>query len=397
MDAQTSWLDVDLDIMSENIRKIKNFIGNTKMMAVVKADAYGHGLLPVALCAIEHGAEYLGVSNIEEGVFLRQNGISSPILIFNCLLPEQADEAVKYDLTATVSSLDVVQALNNKAIKMNKNVFIHLKIDTGFGRFGILPDFAVDFVKIVTSTFKRVKLEGIYTHFSSATSEKTTRRQFRKFINVVEEIKAMDVNIPIKHVCNSLATIKYPEMHLDMVRVGNLIYGFCGQQTIGTKPVGKIVSRILLLKTLPAGHNVGYDNKFITKRPTRVAIIPFGYFDGLALAVLQPEGFMQALKTFIKLIFPSICCSKERKVKIKGKMCKIVGKIGMNNCMIDVTDLNNEVYVGDCVEISARRVNLRYTLPRVYRNKGQVFEDLRNTSTYNKENYQEELRRKHIG
>ena len=224
MISPISWFDINLDVIAENIQNIKTYIGKTKLLAVVKANAYGHGIVPVSVCAIENGADYIGVSNLEEGVLLRQNGIEAPILLLNSILPEQAQEVVRFGLTATVCSFDVVQAINEISTKLKTRACIHIKVDTGFGRFGILPEHALEFVKIISSNFSNIEIEGIYTHFSSANNETITRRQFNKFMSVIEQFEGAGFNIQIRHACNSAATLKYPDMHLVMVRVGNLMY-----------------------------------------------------------------------------------------------------------------------------------------------------------------------------
>lgn len=369
----TSWLDVDLDIISDNIREIKNFIGNTKLLAVVKANAYGHGILPVAFCALGAGADYLGVSSLEEGILLREEGIKAPILVFNTIIPEQAEKLLHYELTATVCSFDVVQAINEQAEKMNKQAIVHIKIDTGFGRFGILPEYVSELVRIITSKFPRIHIEGIYTHFSLASNERITRKQFTEFNKVIEKLQQDGFNIPIKHVCNSTAAVNYPDMHLDMVRVGNLMYDFCPSGNLDIKNPSNIYSKIIFLKNLPPGHYVGYDNRYKTKRPTTVAIIPFGYYDGLELMISQPNGIWDGLKAFVKSLLISFGVIT-RKVRINGRDCPIIGKISMQNCIVDVTDLKDNVFVGDLVELNTRKVNLCYNIPRIYRQADQVYD-----------------------
>ena len=372
----TSWLEVDLDKISENVKNIKEYLGSTRLLAVVKANAYGHGLYPVACCAVESGADFLGVSTLEEAIFLRKKGISQPILVFNTILPEQATYVLTYDLTATVCSLDVVQALDEAAAKQNKKATVHVKIDTGFGRFGVLPEHAEEMIRITRSKFTNINIEGIYTHFSTAADENITRRQFDTFMTVVKALGQQGIEIPIKHVCNSIATLKYPDMHLDMVRVGNLIYGLVPSKSIAITNPSKICSRIIFLKNLPKGHYVGYGNRFRTKRPTTVAIVPFGYYDGLEVFVSQPNGFLDSLKNFIKQILLGFgICTSSRKVKINGTMCNILGKVSMQNCIVDVTEIKNDVFIGDVVEISARRLNLSHDVTRIYHWAGKVFSE----------------------
>lgn len=378
MSNLTSWVDVDLDALSNNVKIIKDFIGKTKMLAVVKADAYGHGIVPVAFTAIESGADYIGVSNIDEGILLRKNGIEAPILVFNTILPEQAEKILQFDLTATVCSLDVVQALHEEAKRLNIRARIHIKVDTGLGRFGILPEHAPEFIRIISTDFKSVDIEGIYTHFSAASSESITRMQFNKFQSVTKAIQESGFNIPLSHACNSIATVKYPEMHLDMVRTGNLMYGLSPAGNLNIKKVAGVFSRIIFIKNLPKGHNIGYGNKYTTKRPTTVAVIPFGYYDGLELQVSQPSGVMEIFRNFLKqLLLGCGIIVPNGKVKIRGRTFNIIGKISMQNCMIDVTDLKDDILIGEQVELNTRKVNLCFNLPRVYHKDKDVFIDFR--------------------
>ncbi|MCR4430566.1 MAG: alanine racemase [Tepidanaerobacteraceae bacterium] len=379
----TSWIYIDLDALSYNIKVIKDFIGTTKMLAVVKADAYGHGIIPVALTALDSGADYIGVSDVDEAILLRKSGIKAPILVFNTILPEHAEKAVKFNLTITVCSLDVVQALHEAAKRLNTTALVHIKVDTGFGRFGILPEHALGFVKIVYSDFKAVYVEGIYTHFSSPSSSNITWNQFNKFNDITNQIREAGFIIPLRHACNSTAAVQYPKMHLDMVRIGNLMYGLCSSGNLNLKKLARVFSKIIFIKNLPAGHNVGYGNKYATKRSTTIAVIPFGYYEGLGLIVSQPSGLMDALKILLKQLMYSFgVTNPDRKVVIKNRMFNIIGKIGMQNCMIDITDFRDDISVGDYVEISTRKVNLCYSLPRVYHRGNEIFVDTRQCMTY---------------
>jgi len=395
MSHYTSWININLDAISENIKAIKEYIGKSKLMAVVKADAYGHGMIPVALCAQECGADYLAVSNLEEGILLRQSGIELPILLLNTVLPEMAESIIEYDLTTTVCSFDVVQALNEVAGKYNKKARVHVKIDTGFGRFGILPQYALEFVKIVDENFKNVFMEGIFTHFSNASNERTTRKQFNVFKSVISELQQHGYNLPLRHAANSMATLRYPDMHLDMVRIGNALYGLNSSIKVPTKKAATIFSKIIFLKNIPKGHNVGYGNRFKAKAPIKVAVVPFGYYEGLELVVFQPNGILDGIKYLLRQILSSLFghVGANRKVKIHGTYCNIIGKIGMQNCMVDVTSLNDRVYIGDEVEFNTRKVNLAYSIPRRYFRHDSYFIDSRlQTSTLKVVAYPKEKR-----
>lgn len=391
----TSWVDVDLDTISDNIKTIKEYLGTTRLLAVVKANAYGHGIYPVAACAVESGADYLGVSSLEEGIFLRQKGINEPVLVFNTVLPEQAEDVLKYDLTATVCSFDAVQALNDAALTMNKKAFVHVKIDTGFGRFGVLPEHAAEIVRVITTNFKNIYIEGIYTHFSLATNAKVTRKQFNIFLSIIEQLEDQGYRIPLKHVCNSTAALNYPDMHMDMVRIGNLVYGLCPSRNLKINNPANIYSKIILLKNLPKGYYIGYGNRFKTRRPTTIAIVPFGYYDGLELLISQPNGIWDAFKNFIKQILAGFgIISATRKVRVNGILCNILGKISMQNCIVDVTNIKDAVFVGDVVEVNARRINLSHSLARIYHRADKVFSETETVFAENEANLNPNAKRR---
>ena len=236
----------------------------------------------------------------------------------------------------------------------------------------MLPENAVELIKIIETNFKYVYIEGIYTHFSSATNKRVTYKQFGIFMSIIEQLKNLGYFIPLKHVCNSVATLNYPDMHMDMVRVGNLMYGLCPAKNLNIKNPARIYSKIIFLKNLPKGHYVGYGNKYKTRRATTIAIVPFGYYDGLELMIFQPNGIWDAFKSFIKQILASFgIVGSTRKVKINGQYCNILGKISMQNCIVDITDLKGEVFVGDTVEISAGKL-VSTNIAEVYHSDNKV-------------------------
>lgn len=231
-------------------------------------------------------------------------------------------------------------------------------------------------VRVIITSFENVYIEGIYTHFSMAANEKITRKQYNIFLSIVEQLADQGVRIPLNHVCNSAAALNYPDMHMDMVRIGNLIYGLCPSKNLKINNPAKIYSKIILLKNLPKGHYIGYGNRFKTQRPTTIAIVPFGYYNGLELLVFQPTGIWDGIKSFIKQILAGFgITSATRKVRVNGIQCNILGKISMQNCIVDVTDIKDDVFVGDVVEVNARRINLSPSISRIYRRADKVFSE----------------------
>jgi len=324
-----TWVEINLDAIAKNVRNIKKLIGEKKeLMAVVKGNAYGHDVLEVSSVVLDNGANRLAVARLEEGILLREAGITVPILVLGLTLKEQAELLVLYDITPAVSEYEMLEKLSKSAIKMNKIAKIHLKVDTGMGRIGIFPQEVLGFIKKVKS-LKNVEIEGIFTHFSVADEKDKayTENQFKKFNKVLIDIKREGINISIKHVGNSATLLDLPHMWLDMLRPGISIYGLYPspevKKTIDLIPAQEFKTRIIFLKELPAGESIGYGRTYITKRRTLVASLPVGYADG-----------------YNRLL------SNQGEVLVRGNRVPIIGRICMDQCMIDVTKLP-QVEAGD--------------------------------------------------
>lgn len=324
-----TWAEVDLDAIAHNARGLKEHVGEkTELMAVVKANAYGHGAVPVAKTALENGASRLAVNRALEGVELRQAGITAPVLILGYSLPSEAETIVRWDLTPTVTTVEGALALSAMSDRQGKITPIHVKVDTGMGRFGLLPDEVAVFVRRV-SELPGLKLEGLFTHFAVADlADKTyTRRQFGLYSQVVEQLEEAGLAIPLKHVANSAATLDLPEMHLDMVRCGIALYGLRPsvvgygvptvlEPAILLKPAMALKSRVARVRTLPPGSSISYGCTYTTTRPTPVALVPVGYGDGYH-RILSNRG----------------------SVLIGGKRAPIVGRVCMDQFVVDVTGI----------------------------------------------------------
>jgi alanine racemase len=317
-----TWAEVDLDAIARNARGLKECVGEeTELMAVVKANAYGHGAVPVARTALENGATRLAVNRALEGVELRQAGITAPVLILGYSLPSEAETVVRWDLTPTVTTVEGALALSSMSDRQGKVTSIHVKVDTGMGRFGLLPDEAVAFVRRI-ARLPGLKLAGLFTHFALADSaDKTyTRRQFGLYMRLVEQLEGAGFAIPLKHVANSAATLDLPEMHLDMVRCGIALYGLRPsdevEPAIPLKPAMVLKSRVARVRTLPPGSSISYGCTYTTTRPTPVALVPVGYGDGYH-RILSNKG----------------------SVLIGGKRAPIVGRVCMDQFVVDVTDI----------------------------------------------------------
>jgi len=332
-----TWTEVNLDAIAQNVKNIKKLIGEKKeLMAVVKGNAYGHDILEISSVVLENGATRLAVARLEEAIFLRKAGITVPILVLGLTLKPQAEFLVSYDITPAVCEFEMIEKLSELAVQMNKRTKIHLKVDTGMGRIGIFPDDVLRFIKRIKA-LKNVEIEGIFTHFSVADEKDKvyTEEQFRKFIEILTILEKEGIKIPIKHVGNSATLLDLPHMWLDMVRPGLAIYGLDPskevKKSINLIPAQQFKTKIVFIKELPRGESISYGRTYITKRRRRVASLPVGYADG-----------------YNRLL------SNQGEVLVRGQRVPIIGRVCMDQCMIDVTNLT-QVEIGDEVVLWGRQ------------------------------------------
>jgi alanine racemase len=331
-----SWIEVDLGSFDANWKELRRLVGNAvQIMQVVKADGYGHGAIEISNAALKNGASLLGVANADEGVQLRASGINAPIAILSPATGAEIEEILKYSLTPSVSDLGFADKLQAKAAKARVITPVHIEIDTGMGRGGILRDEAIDAIQAI-SALQNIKIEGIFTHFSeSETVSSYNIKQWRAFQDILMKIGERGWKIPLRHISNSGAVINYPEYSLDLVRPGLMTYGIHPSAETRKKtsllPVMSFKTRVALVKEFPEGSAIGYGRTFITRRATRIATIPVGYGDGLGW-ILSNQG--EAL--------------------IKGKRVSIAGRISMDMCTLDVSDVA-DCTVGDEVVLMGRQ------------------------------------------
>ncbi len=335
-----AWAEVNLDNIAHNVKEIRRITNkNAEIMGVVKADAYGHGVMEVANTLLNNGVTRLAVSMLDEAIQLRKSGFKVPILILSYTDPRRADEIVNYDVTQTVFSHDLAQALSDASLRNKKNVKIHIKIDTGMTRVGFMPGYSA--IKNVTEIGKLPGLiiEGLFTHFASAdeTDRSYTYMQFERFMSICSELNRIGLYIPVKHVANSAGIIEYPEMHLDMVRPGIILYGLypsneVNRDKIDLKPAMSLKANVILVKDVEKNTCISYGRIFTTKRESKIATIPIGYADG-----------------YTRLL------NGKARVLINGEFAPVVGKICMDQCMVDVTDMKNPVRVGDEVVLFGKQ------------------------------------------
>ncbi len=322
------WVEIDTKAIEHNYEVIKQKAGNAKICCVVKDNAYGHGADKLSLIYEKLGASYFAVSNIDEAIALRNNGIKTPILILGYTNVEDAYLLNKYDISQCVYSLIYARELNEKGIKIK----CHLKVDTGMNRLGFKD---ISEMKQAYN-LDNLLFEGIFTHFAYSENEESTRTQFQIFDNAIKELEKDNITFKIRHCANSASIFRYPEYNLDMVRPGIVLYGLGGYPEL--KQALTMHSIISHIKYIEKGETVGYNRTFVADKRIKVATIPVGYGD----------GFLRANKG-------------KNTISINGKKARILGNICMDQMMVDVSDIDvnllDEVIIYDDLEEYARNIN----------------------------------------
>ena len=334
-----TWADISLDNLSHNYYALRAKLPSAcRFLGVVKADAYGHGAVPISRCLTELGAEYLAVSNIEEAVQLRRGGIRGPILILGYTPPKHAEDLAKMGLRQEIHSLDYACMLNQMLEGTSLRIRVHIKLDTGMSRLGF---FAYNCERTVTelqevAAMKHLLIEGVFTHFPVADSidgadENFTRTQFERFMQMLSTLKGVGIEPQIRHCCNSGASILYPEYALDMIRSGIATYGVFPSSDlrgrIDLKPVMQLRSTIFQIRDFEPNITVSYGRTYTTSEPERIAVVGIGYADGLSRSFSNNISFL-----------------------LNGKRVPQIGRICMDMCMVDISRVP-DAKVGDTVTI----------------------------------------------
>ena len=337
MDIPLIWAEVDLQAYAHNIKNLRRITRPAaRLMAVVKANGYGHGAIEVSREALQNGAEFLGVARINEAIQLREAGLQAPVLIFGYSPPNLAETLIDYDFTQTVYSRETAKALSEHASRKGEKIRIHIKADSGMGRLGLLLNGlaagdshdipAQDPIRDVEAIARLpgLELDGIFTHFATADSADKTyaNRQLERFKDFINQLGRAGIEPPIIHAANSAALIDIPESHLDMVRPGIATYGLypseeVDQSNVDLKPVMTLKCRIIHLKNVPAGFNISYGITYQTQKSTTIATVPVGYADGFN-RLMSSRGHML----------------------LHGQRVPIVGRICMDLTMLDVGALS---------------------------------------------------------
>ncbi len=376
MDHPITWAEISLDAYAHNIKELRRVTRPPALlMAVVKANGYGHGAVEVAREALQNGAQYLGVARINEAIPLREAGLEAPILIFGYSPPDLAPMLIEYELTQSVYSLSTASALSEKAARQGKKIKVHLKVDSGMGRLGFLleaingtPDdiAAQNPVRAIEAITRLpgLTVEGIFTHFATADSADKSYAdlQLDRFKDLINRLQKEGLEPPVRHAANSGALIDMPDSHLDMVRPGIATYGLhpsdeVNKSMVDLKPVMTLKSRIIHLKRVAPGFNISYGITFQTKNHTTIATVPVGYADGFN-RLLSSRGHML----------------------VHGQKVPIVGRVCMDLTMLDVGGISG-VALEDEVVVFGEQANEAITADEIATSIGTINYEVVSTIT----------------
>ncbi len=359
------WVEVDLGALRHNLRQVRGLVGDgVRIMAVVKANGYGHGYTEPARAFVSAGADALAVTRIDEALAILQAGVDSPILLLAPIQPENAEAAVEAGLEMAVSDPSLARAVSAAAVKLDKTARVHVKVDTGMGRLGLAPDEAPALFQTI-ALLPNMSVAGTYTHFATAAEAdiRAACSQLDLFQGVLAALEAMNFDRGLAHAANSAAILRVPGARLDMVRPGTLLYGQYPSphvpHDLDLKPTWKLKARVCQVRDLPPATPIGYGAEYVTRRPTRTAVIPLGFADGFTLAAEGPI-YRQGL-----LRFAARKMRRSLAVEVRGRKAPVVGRVAMQTTVIDVTGVPG-VEVGDEVTLPAMRIPTNALVPRIY-------------------------------
>lgn len=344
---------VNLEALSHNYAEVVRRAEGRNILAVVKAGAYGHGAVPISRKLLHLGADMLGVALVEEARELRAAGIQAPILVMGTEFPEQAEAVLELKLTPVLSTMSFAHALSAVARTLKTNVAVHIKVDTGMGRIGIPPEDAADFIAAL-GRLPGIVVHGLMTHFADADlrDKEFASKQLDRFESLIAELSARGITIPVRHAANSAAILDYRRALFTMVRPGLMLYGYnpleARVEKADLRPVLSLVTRIAFLKKVPTGVPISYGRTFVTKRESLIATLPIGYAD----------GYSRGLSNVGEAI-------------VRGVRVPVVGRVCMDMCMIDVTDVPG-TSEGDSVVLIGSQANERITADDIAKKTGTI-------------------------
>lgn len=365
-----AWISVSREALKHNFSSVQSLLaqGSTvppQLIVVVKANAFGHGAVGTAKIFQESGADFFAVTTPDEALELRQSGIIGRILVFLPPLAEQIETLLDADCELTVGDdqrlIDIAQA----AERLGKIAAVHLKVDTGMGRLGALPG-DVPALATQIQRSKSLRFAGIYTHFARALEkdDKPVRLQFANFQSVLERLKIAGIDPGLRHCANSAALVRFPEMRLDAVRPGTILYGqypsAAVPRVLKLAETWRMQARIVAVRRLPAGSAIGYGGEFVTRRSTTVAILPIGYADGFTVAPASASAGWRGVRAMLR--------PQQVTVSVRGKRAPVIGRVSMQICSVDITEIPGAA-VGDVVTLPMRRITASARLPRLYEDR----------------------------
>ncbi len=350
--ARPTWVEIDLDAVANNVRLIKEMVNPAKVMAILKADAYGHGMVKVARTVLNNGASWLAVATLGEAITLREAGIDHPILVLSYMPAWQAHKAVSYNVSATIFTKEIALAFSRAAADLNSTALVHVKVDSGMGRLGLLPPEVAEFMEAIK--LPGLKVEGMFTHFATADENDLSHahEQLHRFKTLLTQLDAFNLTPPLIHAANTAGTINLPEAHFDMVRPGIGLYGLPPSKDTalpdGFRPALTFKSTVGQVKTLPPDSPIGYGATYRTKDEEKIAIIPVGYADGFRRG---PNNWGEVL--------------------VKGQRAPLVGRVSMDQAALNVTHIPN-VRQGDEVVLIGKQGAEEITAEEVAENLGTI-------------------------
>jgi alanine racemase len=359
--------------LRHNIARIKEFINpdnnkkRVQIIAVIKGNGYGLGLVEYANFLIDNGISFFAVASMDEAIKLRRSGIKEKILMLSSTADKQeVEELIQNNIILTIGSEEAGKIANEIAKSLNKNIAVHLKIDTGFGRYGFIYDQVDEIIKNAKE-WDNLKIEGTYSHYSVAFNKKInyTEKQFERFMKVIQKLKENRIETGMVHICNSSAALKFKNQHLDAVRIGSAFLGrIIVPNKIGLRKIAYLKTNIYEIKELEKGNNIGYSNSFTTKKKTRIAILPCGYSDGVNVKV--DKDMFRLIDKLRYIVHETKCLLKKQALyaTINGENCKILGRVGMCHVAVDIT--GKDIKVNDEAQISVNPIYVNSNIERFY-------------------------------